>query len=107
MKLVLAIINPDESGTVMKNLSKQGFYFTRLNTSGSLLKSGNVTLISAVEDEQLDDLINVYRKFSRQRTQTVTPYADFSDLFTSGKPVEVNIGGATIMVLEISRFEKL
>mgnify|MGYP002546745933 CR=1 FL=1 len=107
MKLVLAIINPDDPSAVMKNLSKQGFYFTRLSTSGSLLKSGNVTLISAVEDDKLDDLINIYREFSRKRTQTVTPYADFSDLFTAGNPVEINVGGATIMVVEISRFEKL
>ena len=107
MKLVISIINSDDAGAVTKNLSKRGFYYTKLSTSGGLLKSGNVTLLSAVEDDKVDDIIGVYSEFSRRRTHTVTPYADFSDLFTAGSAVEVSVGGATIMVLDIQRFEKL
>lgn len=107
MKLILAIINTADMGVVTKNLSKRGFFHTKLSSSGGLMKSGNVTILSAVEDEKVEDIIAVYREFSKSRTKVVTPAVDYSDFFTAGRPVEVSVGGATIMVLDIDQFIKI
>ena len=42
MKLIIAIINHDDVGTVTQNLSKKGFSSTRLSTTGGFLMAGNV-----------------------------------------------------------------
>ena len=53
MKLIIAIINRDDAGAVIQNLSRNGFSSTRLSTTGGFLLAGNVTLLIGVEEERV------------------------------------------------------
>ena len=51
MKLLIAVINSDDSHIVLDEITKAGFYATKLSTTGGFLRAGNLTLLMGVEDE--------------------------------------------------------
>lgn len=107
MKLVIAVINGDDSSAVISGLTSNGYYATKLSTSGGFLKSGNVTLMTGVEDEKVDDVIAVIGEFSKKRTQMIPPSAGYAMEGIISKPIEITVGGATVFVIDVDRFIKL
>ena len=107
MKLVIAIINRDDTNTVTQNLNKNGFSSTRLSTTGGFLLAGNVTLLIGVEDDKVQAVIDVIRKYSHSRKQMMPAINEMSHSFMPVMPVEVTVGGATVFVVDVERFERL
>jgi uncharacterized protein YaaQ len=107
MKLITAIINADDSARLTEALTAGGFLSTKLSSSGGFLSSGNVTVMVCAEDEKVDPAIEIIKKHSHKRTQLVPSAASFGIGDFSAEPaVEVSVGGATIFVTNIERFEK-
>jgi len=108
VKLILAIVSSEDAQSVIRNLSEAGFSITKLATTGGFLMSGNVTLITGVEDERVDEAIDVIRETSKSRRQAIPTITESSIRgFFDAPLVEVTVGGATIFVLPIERFEKI
>ena len=107
MKLVLAIVGNDDSAMVSAALTKEGFSVTKLATTGGFLKKGNTTFIVGTEDEKVDQVISIIASQSRRRTQLVPSTTTMDIGVYSAFPVEVTIGGSTIFVLNVDRFEKV
>ena len=107
MKLIIAIINYDDAGAVVQSLSKQGFSSTRLSTTGGFLLAGNVTLLIGVEEERVQPAIDLIREQSHSRKQMVPAITEMSYGFMPVMPVEVTVGGATLFVVDVERFERL
>lgn len=109
MKLVYAIVHDEDSPRLTVELNKTGFRVTRLNSSGGFLRSGNTTLMLVVEEDQLDDCLAIIRKYSSSRKATISTSMSPSSINGSyiPYPVEVNIGGATVFVLNVEYFEKM
>lgn len=107
MKLVLAIVGNDDSGMVSAALTKEGFSVTKLATTGGFLKAGNTTFIVGTEDEKVDQVISIIAAQSRRRTQLVPSTTTMDIGVYSAFPVEVTVGGSTIFVLNVDRFEKV
>lgn len=109
MKLVIAIVHCDDAGACSDALSDAGFVSTRFTTSGGFLQKGNATLITGVEDRRVDEVIAVLRRHARHRSEfmnPVTPVAEPAEFFVPF-PVEVEVGGATVFVVDVERFERL
>lgn len=104
MKLVIAIINDDDFRRVSEALISEEFQSTRLSSTGSFLKAGNSTLLICVENERLDKCIEVIRDHCQKRKKLVAAPALHGSF--ASYPVEVNIGGATVFVTDVERFEK-
>ena len=96
MKLILAIVSNDDSGAVSSALTRGGFSVTKLATTGGFLMAGNTTFISGI-----------IAKHSRRRTQVVPSTSTMDVGMYSSFPVEVTVGGSTIFVLNVDRFEKV
>lgn len=107
MKLIIAIVNYDDAGTVVQTLSKQGFSSTRLSTTGGFLLAGNVTLLIGVEEDQVQQVIDIIRQHSHSRKQLMPAITEMSHGFMPVMPVEVTVGGATLFVVDVERFERL
>ena len=45
MKLIIAIVNNDDSAVVSSSLTKEGFTVTKLSTTGGFLMVGNTTFL--------------------------------------------------------------
>ena len=112
MKLILAIVSNDDSGAVSSALTREGYSVTKLATTGGFLMAGNTTFISGVNDDQVDDVISIISKYSSRRTQIVPSSSTHaaapgdSGVYSS-YPIEVTVGGSTIFVLNVDRFEKV
>ena len=108
MKLVLAIVNSEDAQRVMRSLTQSGFSTTKLATTGGFLMSGNVTIITGVEDEQVNDVIGIIREMSESRSRAVPsiPESGMGGFFDTAL-VDIKVGGATIFVLPVDRFEKI
>ena len=107
MKLILAIVSNDDSGAVSSALTREGFSVTKLATTGGFLMAGNTTFISGVEDEKVDAVIGIIAKYSSRRTQIVPSASTMDGGMYTSVPIEVTVGGATIFVLDVDRFEKV
>ncbi len=109
MKLVLAIVHDEDGPKVMSELNKNGFSVTKLCSSGGFLRAGNTTLLVGVTEEKLDAVIEIIKQKSKSRKQainsTMTPN-NMGGMFMP-YPVEVIVGGATIFVLNVDKFEKV
>ena len=110
MKLILAIVHNDDSVLVSASLTKAGFHVTKMASTGGFLMSGYTTFISGVEDGKVDEAIEIISKYSKKRTQAVSndmAMAMATGSMTSSIPIEVTVGGGTIFVLNIERFERV
>lgn len=104
--MITAIINKKDAGKVCSALIDSGFYFTKTATSGGFLTIGNTTLIIGVENEKVDEVLDIVRKHSSRRTETVTGM--IGEAMTSTVvPTQVIVGGATVFVTDVERFEKM
>ena len=107
MKLILAIVSNDDALTVSDSLNNEGYHVTRLSTTGGFLRAGNTTLICGTEDEKVERAIEIIGSESKRRTEVVPTTASFESGHFSSYPIEVQVGGATIFVLNVEDFRKL
>lgn len=107
MKLIIAIVNKEDSRAVNSELIAAGYAVTRLSTTGGFLLAGNTTMLIGTEDDKVDECIRIIAEFSSQRTEVVPSTASYGVAVTTAYPLEVTVGGATIFVTDVDRFEKL
>lgn len=107
MKMITAIVNKEDSKTVCNELLKEKFYVTRLATTGGFLMAGNMTLMIGTDDDRVDACIACISKYCKQRTEIVPGTATLGLGIESAMPMEVTVGGATVFVTNVERFEKL
>jgi len=107
MKLIFAIVNRDDANAVTQALSKQGFSSTRLATTGGFLLAGNVTFLVGVDEEKVEQAIDIIKRHSHSRKQLISATSEMSMGYYPSVPVEVTVGGATIFVVDIDRFERV
>ena len=109
MKLILAIINNDDAGEVSVALTKSGFTATKLATTGGFLKAGNTTFLIGTQDEKVNVVLSIIADFSQKRQGLVPDGFEYTSGDYMGSlpiPTEVTVGGATVFVMNIERFEK-
>ena len=103
MKLVLVIIPNDDSTEVVSALTKEGFFITKLATTGAFLSSGNTTLLIGTNEERISTLKEILRK-----TCVGTAQAEPSvSAFVPNASDNESVGGATMFVLNVESFEKI
>ena len=106
MKMVLAIINQDDANVVVNALMHEGYHVTKLSTTGGFLRAGNMTILIGVDDDKVEDVIRIIQKHSHSRKQMIPPTTEMSYGYYPSMSVEVTVGGATIFVIDIERFER-
>ncbi|MBC2581245.1 cyclic-di-AMP receptor [Clostridium sp. DJ247] len=109
MKLVIAIVQDDDAGDVISNITDKEFRVTKLATTGGFLKSGNTTLMIGVDEKDVDTVISMIEEVCKTREQIVT--SPSPAVGTTGAyipyPLEVEVGGATIFVVDVDKFVKI
>lgn len=107
MKLILAIMSNDDAPTASGALTKDGYSVTRLATTGGFLRAGNTTLLVGCEDERVEKAISIIGEHSCRRTEVVPATSSYDIGRFASFPVEVQVGGATIFVIDVEKFVKL
>jgi uncharacterized protein YaaQ len=109
VKLIVAIVHNEDAGVLVDALLEKEFRATRLHSSGGFLKQSNATILVGVDEAAVDDVMAVIRANCKSRTQVVNPMPPIMEPgeFFMPYPLEVEVGGATVFVLPIERFERL
>jgi uncharacterized protein YaaQ len=109
VKLVVSIVHNEDAGALVDALLEKEYRATRLHSSGGFLRQSNTTVIVGVEEDQVDEVLSIVRESCHSRTQIVNPMPPIMEPgeFFMPYPLEVEVGGATVFVLPVERFERL
>ncbi|WP_251861652.1 cyclic-di-AMP receptor [Clostridium sp. Marseille-Q2269] len=109
MKLVIAIVQDDDASDLIDEITEDGFRVTKLATTGGFLKAGNTTLMIGVEEKDVDKLIKKIEEICKVRKQIVTspsPVTGSAGMYVP-YPIEVEVGGATVFVVDVDKFVRV
>ena len=106
MKLVVAVVQDQDSNRLSTALTKNNYRATKLANTGGFLRSGNTTFLIGTDDSLIPKLLEVIRENCRSREQMVAPVSPMGGNADSyiPYPVEVEVGGAIVFVLPIEQF---
>lgn len=107
MKLVISIIHDDDVKNTMDTLREEGFFVTKLSSTGGFLRVGNTTLLIGVEDRLVEKVMSIFERCCKSRkelTTIETPYGGVQGYVS--RPIEIVVGGATVFVVDVSEFRK-
>jgi uncharacterized protein YaaQ len=97
MKLIQAIVHNDDADAIINALLAYGLRATRMASTGGFLREGNTTIVSGVEEERLDEALSIIKRNVRSRLHAPV----------RSRTQEVELGGATVFVLNMERLERL
>lgn len=108
MKLIVATVQDQDADRVVTGLTEKSYRVTRVGSTGGFLQQGNTTLLVGVDENHVQAVLEVLKKFSERRTR-------YMPMATGAAPngvgiysyVEVEVGGATVFVLDVSHFEQV
>ena len=105
MKLLISVINSDDTYSLTDALVGEGYRSTVISTTGGFLREGNATLLIGVEDERVSAVLRIIKKTCRTRTKLITSFPpEVGELLMT--PIEVEVGGAVVFVIPVERFEQ-
>lgn len=106
MKMIIAIISNEDAGRVQKRLIEENIIATRLTTTSGFLRARNATFLIGVKDEKVKNVLTLIEENTKKRKATlpntiVNEFGAFASL-----PIEVEVGGATVFILNVEEFHK-
>ena len=111
MKMIMAILQKNDELQTIDELNTEGYFVTKLATSGGFLKGKNTTIMTVVEDEKVPEVLEIIRANSGER-KTIT-YANPALVSGQGSlgaaptvPINIQVGGSTVFVLNVEQMEK-
>lgn len=109
MKLVVAVVQDEDADELVHQIVSSNFRVTRVSSTGSLLRTGNTSLIVGVEDHDVARIVDIVKSVCKRRTQIAVPYSPALEpgLLYLAENFEVEVGGAIIFVLNVQRYERL
>lgn len=109
MKLVIFVVDSADATPLTDALVTAGFFVTRLGSSGGFLRRNSNTLMTGVEDAQVEDVLEIAARLTHARTEflPVRTLPFLGELDLASEPVQVRRGGAVAWVLPVDRFERL
>ncbi|WP_161878571.1 cyclic-di-AMP receptor [Alkalibacterium sp. MB6] len=106
MKLIIAIVQNQDSRRLSDEFVENGIRATKLSSTGGFLRAGNTTFLIGVQDRKVDSVLELIKENCSTRSQTMMspPSYDFTLETDLTYPVDVEVGGATLFVLPIDQF---
>lgn len=106
MKLVVSVIQDEDAAPLMKALTDAEYGATKLASTGGFLLRGNTTLMVGVADDQLESVLDIIRTICRRRSKLI-PQLSTEIPSSVSLPIEVEIGGAIVFVLDVDQFVRI
>jgi len=108
VKLFVVVVQQHDADGLAEAMLEASIRFTRIGTAGVFLKQDNVTFVVGIDDEQAGLLLAIIKRHATTRAQIVSP---IPAMMESGElsvphPVEVQVGGATVLGFDVDRFER-
>ncbi len=108
MKLIIAVVQDKDSPRLAQNLVKASLRATKLASTGGFLHAGNTTFLIGTTDDKVDEIKAIIKSSCQSREQVMMPMSRLGSQLDSYIPyaVTVQVGGATVFVVEVADFEQ-
>lgn len=108
MKLVICIVQDQDAGSLIDDLTKKEYRVTKLSSTGGFLKAGNTTLLIGVDDEEVPAVLDIVEENckTRELTTSLLTVTMPGDTYIP-YPLEVKVGGATVFILNVDQHIKI
>jgi uncharacterized protein YaaQ len=103
--LMTAVVQEQDADLATRALEKIQAPVVHLSSTGGFLGRRNYTLLIGLPDGLEQEVLNVLRSSCRQRVEYLAMPLEGSPL-PMPSPVPVTVGGATIFILPVERFEE-
>ncbi len=108
MKLILAFVQDQDADATIQALNEAGHRVTRVASTGGFFRVGNTTLLIGVNDLAVDSVVNILKETCERRTRLIPAGPNIVESAAMmGAFVEVEVGGATVFVLNVEHFEQV
>lgn len=111
MKMILAVIHQKDEDDTISKLNQSGFFVTKLATTGGLLKEKNTTIMTCIEDTDVEKAINCIKSTAKTRhtIEYINPYTAMSPISPGMMPLipqKIIVGGCSIFVMNVEQVVK-
>jgi len=109
MKLLIAFVQKEDTAKLLRRVREANVSVTSVDSAGGFLRKRNTTIFAALPDEKLQEVIAMIKDVCQARTERVDTIFATGDLESVGlpTPTEIPVGGATVLVLEITDVVKI
>lgn len=104
-RLMAVVIQEQDFENALSALTKLGLSITHLPTVGGFLGRRNVTMIIGFEKGQEVSIVNALKRSCQRRVEYVSTPLEGTPL-PLPSPVPITVGGATLFIFEIDRYEE-
>lgn len=109
-KLLLAVIQSDDCPDTVDDLNRAGFFATILSSTGGFLKKRSTTLMIGVEELRVQAALDILKQCAGRRRQTTYTNLPLSAAGASPAvpmvPVQIDVGGAAVFILDLDDIQK-
>ncbi|MCD7872457.1 MAG: cyclic-di-AMP receptor [Clostridiales bacterium] len=106
MKLIITIVSNKDVGDVIDALGREGFFATKISTTGLFLENGHTCLFIGVKEEKLEEAINVLKGSVTKRVVHQEGVTSTLAGTLLNKPVDVEEFGGILFVIDVEKFVK-
>ncbi|RCW50716.1 MULTISPECIES: cyclic-di-AMP receptor [unclassified Halanaerobium] len=109
VKMIIAVVHDHDAADLLEALTTEGFQATKMASTGGFLREGNTTFMIGSDEEHIDKVIEIIRENCKSRKKTVAPMSPVANSLEGyySFPMEVEIGGATIFIINVEKFIKV
>lgn len=105
-RLMTVVVQEQDVDSAIRDLKKKEISVTRLASTGGFLGRKSATLLIGLFAGQEEDIVNILRQNCRTRVEYVTIPLEGSPLPLPA-PTPITVGGATIFIFELDRYEEV
>ena len=106
MKMIMAILHKDDELETIEELNIAGYMVTKLATTGGFLKKKSTTIMVVVDDEKVAEALNSGERKTITYANPALISGQSSMSAAPSVPINVQVGGSTIFVLNVEQMEK-
>lgn len=103
-RLLIAVVQDQDVESAVRALKKQKISITRLPSSGGFLGRRNTTLMLGIPAAIEAGALKALRKSCRTRIEYITMPLEGTPMALPA-PTPISVGGATVFMFDIERFE--
>ena len=111
MKMIFAIMHSEDVDETVDELNKKNYWVTKLSTTGGFLKNKNVTLVIGTEEENVPGAVKIIKECAgkRKSIKYTMPSMSSGNIYPGANnmiPIDMEVGGCTVFVLDVEQYEK-
>ena len=108
MKLVMSIVHRDDADGLINALTEKGHRATNISTTGGFLREGNATIMVGTEDSKVAQVLSIVRANCCARNMSYMPLPQAHEPWEMPETttLEIEVGGATVFVVDVEQFHR-